>query len=58
MNAKRNPKPLTLTRETVRELKRDELRAVAGGLNSLGTNCVNTLPLTVCECTGNYTYQC
>lgn len=48
---------LGLNRETIRELQREELRAAAGGMGTLA-NCINTLPLTVCECTGNYTYQC
>ena len=49
---------LGLNRETIRELQRDELTAVAGGMGTLAASCFNTLPLTVCECTGNYTYQC
>ena len=49
---------LGLHRETIRELQREELTAVAGGVGTLGAACINTLPLTVCECTGNYTYQC
>lgn len=57
MNAKKTRKRLVLNRETVRELQRDELKAVAGGIGSLGLGCVNTLPITICECTGNYTYQ-
>ena len=58
---KKQKKPvrrLGLHRETIRELQRDELTRVAGGMASLATTCVNTLPLTVCECTGNYTSQC
>jgi hypothetical protein len=56
MNVKKNVKRLALNRETIRELQRDQLSAVAGGVGSLA-QCINTLPLTVCECTGNYTYQ-
>ena len=48
---------LGLHRETIRELQRDELTVVAGGVGTLA-GCIGTLPLTVCECTGNYTYQC
>lgn len=48
---------LVLTRETVRELQGDELRQAAGGIGTLN-GCVNTLPLTVCQCTGTgLTYQ-
>jgi hypothetical protein len=57
MNVKKSVKRLALNRETIRELQRDQLSAVAGGVGSLA-QCINTLPLTVCECTGNYTYQC
>ena len=54
---KKNVRRLALHRETIRELQREELRRAAGGMGTL-VGCVNTLPLTVCECTGNYTYQC
>jgi natural product precursor len=56
MNAKKTIKRLALNRETIRELRRDELSAVAGGAVSL-LECVGTLPPTVCQCTGNYTAQ-
>jgi natural product precursor len=55
MNAKKHVKKLSLNRETVRELQADEMSAVAGGVASLLTTCINSLPLTVCQCTGNYT---
>ena len=49
---------LVLTRETVRELRGDELRQAAGGIGSLPAACADTLPLTVCQCTGTgLTYQ-
>ena len=54
---KKNVRRLALHRETIRELQREELRRVAGGTGQVAA--FNTLlPLTVCECTGNYTYQC
>ena len=52
---------LGLHRETIRELQRDELRQAAGGVATVAAGCdiiATLVPLTVCECTGNYTYQC
>jgi hypothetical protein len=46
-------KRLALNREAVRELRRDELSAVAGGGATNG--CFDSLPITFCQCTGNYT---
>ena len=59
MNVKKGAKRLSLSRETVRELQRDEMKVVAGGvatgqISILGCPSWN---ITVCDCTGNYTYQ-
>jgi hypothetical protein len=57
MNKKKGVKRLGLTRETVRELQRDEMSAVAGGIGSLLQTCINTIPITICQCTGTGTYN-
>ena len=44
---------LALHRETIRELQRDELRAVAGG-NDTGTGtAILSLPASACPCISN-----
>jgi hypothetical protein len=56
MNAKKGVKRLALNRETVRELQRDELQAAVGGVGTLA-GCINTIPITVCQCTGTSSYN-
>lgn len=46
MNVKKGVKRLALHRETIRELQRDELSAVAGGA---GTT-ILSLPASACPC--------
>jgi hypothetical protein len=50
MNVKKNVKRLALTRETVRELQRDELSAVAGGQL---TPRISVIPISDCPCISN-----
>jgi len=52
---KKNVKRLVLNRETVRELQRDELSAVAGGA---GTTTIVSLPASACPCISNGARVC
>jgi hypothetical protein len=56
MNVTKSVKRLALNRETIRELQRDELSAVAGGQTPVSIPSV--LPVSACPCFSNGARVC